>query len=208
MLLVEFFKFVKSSKIKCSCAADQIESRRRDRQHRAKEEKRREKRIAAVENRLMGRKCRPIVSNLHIDSTKQFPSFEPRHTSESDDTNTISPSGSLNTENNEQTVGPSFAKMLTSSSTKTATVSWPVLKSSEPPSIKLINVTGSKMKTSSFVVDRSSTSNNNNQGQGNSDDEFAAHLALPPAGAMCLADAFDVALLKTGRKKKNRKNKF
>ncbi|CAH1100482.1 unnamed protein product [Psylliodes chrysocephalus] len=134
---------------------EQLEIRRKRRQKRAKEEKRREKRIEVEENRKMGKYSHP---NLHLESNIQFPEFgvESRLRTESESTILSERSGSpdlsgssFNTSLETNNSGPSFAKMLTSE--KKATPAWPSLKSASASSssepVKLINVTGSKMKS-------------------------------------------------------------
>lgn len=133
---------------------EQLEARRKRRQRRAKDEKRREKKIEAEENRKMGRYPTP---NLHLESNIQFPEFgfESRLCTDSEST---LPSGSTSSQDIINTpsstslentyAGPSFATMLATEK-KQAPV-WPDLKPTSSPSVplKLINVTGSKMKSS------------------------------------------------------------
>ncbi|XP_057667085.1 RING finger protein 10 [Diorhabda carinulata] len=137
---------------------DKIESRKQMRRKRAKEEKRREKRIEIEENRKMKKYAHP---NLHLESNIQFPEFgfEARLRTESESTlpseqNTSSdlggPTPSFSVESSY--AGPSFAKMLATEK-KPSVPSWSDLKStsSTSNSPKLINVTGSKMKMLSNV---------------------------------------------------------
>ncbi|XP_018561476.1 RING finger protein 10 [Anoplophora glabripennis] len=166
---------------------EQIELRRKKRQRRAKEEKRREKRIEAEENRKMGKYP---VPNLHLESNDQFPEFgfEARLRTESESTlpsdRSSSPdllnSSSVSVESTYS--GPSFATMLATQ--KKQPPIWPILKpsSSALEPVKLINVTGSKMKVG-----------NNAQTKNDSDVELEGYEPVP-AYNRSFSDAITQAL--------------
>ncbi|CAH1154025.1 unnamed protein product [Phaedon cochleariae] len=132
---------------------DQLDIRRKRRQHRAKEEKRREKRIEIEENKRIGKYP---VPNLRLDSDVQFPEFavEPRFRTESESTLPSERSGSPDCGVGSEggCVGPSFATMLAKE--KKQPPSWPILKSSGPEPLKLISVTGAKMKAGAGALYR------------------------------------------------------
>lgn len=90
---------------------DQIEVRKKNRQRRAKEEKRREKRIEIEECRQMERNL--CAHNLHLESNVQFPEFgvESRSITESQCTSTVDNDELLATtgESTSSFSGPSFA---------------------------------------------------------------------------------------------------
>lgn len=110
MIIFAFFSFF------CNNSIDQLEARKKTRQRRAKEEKRREKRIEAEENRKFGKQSH---YNLHLESNDQFPEFglENRVRTDSQDTAISLLSSSPDTSGNYLTnleaassfSGPSFA---------------------------------------------------------------------------------------------------
>ncbi|KAK2586251.1 hypothetical protein KPH14_001507 [Odynerus spinipes] len=106
----------------------QLETRQKRRQRRGREERRREKKIIEEENKQMGKYP---VPNVHIDSTRHFPQWQPElfaedtipSPSESLATSSVASSPSLSTfdevvtttrkeMSNSQKQGPSFAEML------------------------------------------------------------------------------------------------
>ncbi|KAF7276133.1 hypothetical protein GWI33_010890 [Rhynchophorus ferrugineus] len=146
---------------------EQIDTRTKRRQRRAREEKRREIRIEAEENRKLGKYESP---DLHLDNRHQFPDVKEAHfmfpdfisasrprtesestfnlPSETSNSAELTPDAcslaSLSLESGY--TGPSFASMLASekkSSTQPAQRS----TQSSSTAVKLINVTGSKLTT-------------------------------------------------------------
>lgn len=108
---------VRFDKLFCNNSLDQIEARKKTRQRRAKEEKRREKRIEAEENRKYGKQSH---YNLHLESNDQFPEFglENRVRTESQEPGVSDLSSSSETGGNDSSsleaasssfTGPSFA---------------------------------------------------------------------------------------------------
>lgn len=112
----------------------QLETRQKRRQRREREERKREKKIIEEENKQMGKYP---VPNVHIDSTRHFPQFQPElltgdtipSPSESLATSSVASSPSLSTFDevvsttrneisNSQEQGPSFAEMLRNTGTR------------------------------------------------------------------------------------------
>lgn len=123
---------------------DQLESRRKKRQRRMRDEKKREKRIAEEENRQMGKFP---AANIELESHLQFPEFgaegviaKERTVSESSNVSDRTCDTALSVAGSESSYsGPSFAKMLSKAST-----SAPARAHNAVPSIRLINVTGAQ----------------------------------------------------------------
>jgi len=130
---------------------DELLHRRKIRQRRERDERKREKAINEINDRQMGKMLKAASVNINIGSTLQFPecgNFNdmPALSSSVSDRST-SPTLS------SSPAGPSFARMLTTSSARKAEKSWPSLGSpADVPSAstsyfgdkKLIHVAGNK----------------------------------------------------------------
>jgi len=185
--------------------ASKLESRRKNRKSRAKVERQREKHIANVENRIMGKYPE---ANIELSSTQQFPDFclsrdmnyIPKHLN-SDSESTYDNAAVAMSEECPQ-AGPSFAKMASIAKTHPKSKPSAVQQNTSAPA-KLINATGTQL-----LVSR------NLRNDDNSDDEENEYIYKPTSNTF--SDAFELALekithnndkpgAKSGKKKKHRK---
>ncbi|XP_076662328.1 E3 ubiquitin-protein ligase RNF10 [Halictus rubicundus] len=183
---------------------DQLVLRQKRRQQREREERKREKKITEEQNKRMGKYPRP---NVHIDSQRHFPQWQPEllfseetvpSPSESTTASSIAGSPSMSTfdeivrdrqtDNTAHEQGPSFAEMLRNTGTRLKSpVAWP-------------SVASAQGKSNSIVSVQSFSSHNE-------EEEYAS----PPTYSQSFGDALAVALEQTkllgGKKDGGRKKK-